>query len=155
MATLNSVVSQTLKNIEIIIIDDASTDEIEKIYENLLEKDSRIRLFKHERNMGVWRTRIDDILYSIEKYMLQVDPGDFLADNYILEDLYKLVSNYSLDTLRFTFSKVPYNNDFINNEKFGIKNFYPKKFTKIIYRKPKYNVLIYWIWNNLKKISKF
>ena len=47
MATLNSVVSQTLKNIEIIIIDDASTDEIEKIYENLLEKDSRIRLFKH------------------------------------------------------------------------------------------------------------
>ena len=152
MATLNSVVSQTLKNIEIIIIDDASTDEIEKIYENLLEKDSRIRLFKHERNMGVWRTRIDGFLYSKGKYMLQVDPGDFLADNYILEDLYKLVSNYSLDTLRFTFSKVPYNNDFINNEKFGIKNFYPKKFTKIIYGRPAYNVHMFGygtIWNRL------
>ena len=150
--TLNSVIVQTLKNIEIIIVDDGSNDGSEKIFESLLEKDCRIRLFKHKRNMGVWRARLDGFLYSRGKYVLHIDPGDFLSDYYILEELLNLTTNYNLDSVRFTFSKVPYQEDLINSSKLGVKHTYPNKFTKIIYGRPGYNVHYFGygtIWNRL------
>ena len=150
--TLNSVIIQTLKNIEIIIVDDGSDDESEKIFESLYEKDCRIRLFKHKINMGVWRTRLDGFLYSRGKYILHIDPGDFLSDYYILEDLLNLTTKYNLDSVRFTFSKVPYQVDLINSTKLGVKHIYPSKLTKIIYGRPGYNVHYFGygtIWNRL------
>lgn len=150
--TLNSVIVQNLKNIEIIIVDDDSDDGSEKIFESLFEKDCRIRLFKHKRNMGVWRARLDGFLYSRGKYVLHIDPGDFLSDYYILEELLNLATNYNLDSVRFTFSKVPYQEDLINSSKLGVKHTYPNKFTKIIYGRPGYNVHYFGygtIWNRL------
>ena len=150
--TLNSVIIQTLRNIEIIIVDDGSDDGSEKIFESLYEKDCRIRLFKHKRNMGVWRTRLDGFLYSRGKYVLHIDPGDFLSDYYILEDLLNLTTTYNLDSVRFTFSKVPYQEDLTNSSKLGVKHPYPKKYTKIIYGRPGYNVHYFGygtIWNRL------
>lgn len=150
--TLNSVIIQTLKNIEIIIVDDGSDDGSEKIFESLFEKDCRIRLFKHKRNMGVWRTRLDGFLYSRGKYILHIDPGDFLSDFYILEELLNLTTKYNLDSARFSFSKVPYQEDLTNSTKLGVKHTYPNKFTKIIYGRPGYNVHYFGygtIWNRL------
>ena len=150
--TLNSVIIQTLKNIEIIIIDDGSDDESEKIFDSLYDKDCRIRIFKHKRNMGVWRTRLDGFLYSRGKYILNIDPGDFLSDYYILEEILNLTKKYNLDSTRFTFSKVPYQEDLVNSTKLGVKHIYPSKFTKIIYGKPGYNVHYFGygtIWNRL------
>ena len=156
MTAINSVVRQTFKNIEIIIVDDCSTDKSHKIYEYLLENEPRIRLFKHKINMGAWRSRLDGFLYSKGKYILQIDPDDILADCYILEDIYNLVTQYNLDSVRFTFSKVPYSKDFINNPKFGIKHNYPKRFLKIIYGSPGYNVHYFGygtIWNRLTRAN--
>ena len=150
--TLNSVIIQTLKNIEIIIVDDGSDDGSEKIFESLYEKDCRIRLFKHKRNMGVWRTRLDGFLYSRGKYVLHIDPDDFLSDYYVLEELLNLITKYNLDSVRFTFSKVPYRENLTNSSKLGVKHPYPKKFTKIIYGRPGYNVHYFGygtIWNRL------
>ena len=76
--SIKSIQSQTLKNIEIIIIDDCSTDNTNKYYKNLLEYDSRIRIFFHLKNMGVWRTRIDGFLYSRGKYVIHFDAGDLI-----------------------------------------------------------------------------
>jgi glycosyltransferase involved in cell wall biosynthesis len=89
--TLRSVQLQTLKNIEIIVVDD-NVVSAEKKYKNILDSDFRIRLFSHPKNMGIWRKRIDGFLYSRGKYILHIDPGDILSDIYVLEDLYKLVS---------------------------------------------------------------
>ena len=155
--TLRSIQLQTFKNIEIIIVDD-TLFSVKYSYKNVLEADYRIRLFTQSRNMGIWRKRIDGFLYSRGQYILHINPGDILADSYILKDLYDLVTKYKLDALRFSFSKTIYN----DREEFR-KNFtlnkiitYPSQHTMIKYGRPNFNVHVFGygtIYNRLVRSS--
>ena len=49
---INSVLSQTYQNFELIIVDDCSSDNTIKIIKNFIKKDSRIKLFKTKKNSG-------------------------------------------------------------------------------------------------------
>ena len=142
LRTIRSVQLQTLKNIEIIIVDDETTSA-KKYYKKILDNDYRIRLFTQNKNLGVWRKRIDGFLYSRGEYILHINPGDILSDSYVLEDLYNLVHQYNLDTVRFSFSKTNYDSKFKKNLEFNEKKIYPNKFTKIIYGTPGYNAKIF------------
>lgn len=51
---IESILSQTLHNFELIISDNASTDKTSLICKEFASKDNRIRYFRHERNMGVF-----------------------------------------------------------------------------------------------------
>ena len=155
--TLRSIQLQTFKNIEIIIVDDTFLS-VKKDYKNILETDYRIRLFSHPRNMGMWRKRIDGFLYSKGQYILHINPGDILADSYILKDLYDLVTKYNLDTVRFSFSKTRYNGreEFKKNITFSPMKTYPKQHTMIKYGRPNFNVHIFGygtIYNRLVRSS--
>ena len=137
--TVNSIQSQTFKNFEIIIVDD-SNDNNSEIMQYLYENEHRVRIFIHLKKMGLWRSRLDGFLYSNGKYILHFDAGDIFASNYILEDMYNLVTKYKLDTLRFSFSKTRYHYYFSKIKKFNEMKIYPKKHTKIIYGRPDYDV---------------
>jgi len=157
LRTIRSVQLQTLKNIEIIILDDEGTSA-KKYYKNILDIDFRIRLFTQNKNLGVWRKRIDGFLYSRGEYILHINPGDILADSFVLEDLYNLVHQYNLDTVRFSFSKTNYDSKFKKNIQFNEKKIYPNKFTKIIYGTPGYDVKIFGygtIYNRLVRSGIF
>ena len=54
LKTLESIVAQSYKNIEIIIVDDASSDKSVEIAENFISvnQDKRITLIRHEKNLG-------------------------------------------------------------------------------------------------------
>jgi hypothetical protein len=93
MISIRSIQNQSLKNIEIIIVDDCSTDNSTDTFKYLIEKDPRIRIFTHLKNMGVWRSRLDGFLYSKGKYILHFDTGDLYEDNYVLKDLYNNLFN--------------------------------------------------------------
>ena len=95
-----------MKNIEIIIIDDHSTDKSITIFNKLLKTDRRIRVFFHLKNLGVWRSRLDGLLYSKGKYIINFDAGDLYADNLILEESYSLIKKYNLDSIRFSFKMI-------------------------------------------------
>jgi glycosyltransferase involved in cell wall biosynthesis len=101
--TVRSIQNQSLKNIEIIIVDDCSTDNSYIKYKNLLETDPRIRIFYHQKNMGLWRTRLNGFLYSRGKFILFYEADDFYEDNYVLEDFYFLMNKYNLDSLKMIF----------------------------------------------------
>ena len=103
LKSIRSIQNQSFKNIEIIIVNDCSTDNSKKIFEYLLETDPRIRIFHHLKNMGAWRSRLDGILYSRGKYIIAFDTDDLYEDNYILEDIYNLMEKYNLDSLKFLF----------------------------------------------------
>ena len=104
--SVRSIQNQNFKNIEIIIVNDCSTDNSSRIFKNLLETDPRIRIFHHLKNMGCWRTRIDGILYSKAKYILLFDAGDLYEDNFVLQDAYNTIEKYNLDSAKFLFRKL-------------------------------------------------
>lgn len=150
--TLNSIQSQTFKDIEIIISDDCSYNN-ENLYKYLYENEPRLRIFSHSKKMGLWRTRMDGFLYSKGKYILHFDPGDILSDNFVLEDMFKYVSKYNLDTVRFSFSKITSQNVKDEIEKMKI---YPTRHLKIIYGRPDYDPREYGygtIWNRLVRAN--
>ena len=116
MKSIRSIQNQSFKNVEIIIVDDCSRDNSKYYYNYLLKTDPRIRIFTHLKNMGVWRTRIDGVLYSRGKYIIH----DLYSDEYVLEDAYNLVEKYNLDSIRMLF-KVIDSHEAANNTK--IPNF--------------------------------
>ena len=156
--TMNSIIGQTFKNIEIIIVDDSPFEDNSQILEYLYENEPRLRIFKHLAKKGLWRSRMDGYLYSKGKYIYHLDPGDILADNYVFEDIYNLVTKYNLDTVRFTFSKTRYNLEFDANPQFNDMKIYPDRYLKIIYGRPDYNVHEFGfgtIYNRLVRSSIF
>ena len=155
LKSIRSIQNQSLKNIEIILVDDCSTDNSSIIYKELLKTDKRIRIFTHLKNMGVWRSRLDGFLYSNSPYVIHFDAGDFYADNFILEDMYYLSSKYDLDSIRCGFR--------LTREKFKLNkndelHIYNQQDRKIVYGQRSYNIYIASygpIWDRLTKADIF
>ena len=101
--SVRSIQNQNFQNIEIIIVNDASTDNSTGVFNYLLESDPRIRIFHHMSNMGCWRTRLDGITYSRGDYIILFDAGDLYEDNYVLTDAYNIIQKYNLDSCKFLF----------------------------------------------------
>ena len=75
---LESVMNQTLREIEIIVVDDCSTDETISHIEDTAERDARIRILRHPENLGLLQTRKDAVLVSRGEYIMFVDADDYL-----------------------------------------------------------------------------
>jgi glycosyltransferase involved in cell wall biosynthesis len=73
--TLNSVISQTYKNIEVLVVDDGSKDKTPQIVQSLAQKDSRIILLQ-QKNAGVAAARNLGIQTSHGEYIAPVDADD-------------------------------------------------------------------------------
>lgn len=82
---IESLLSQTFNDFEIILIDDGSKDSSMKILQEYADCDSRIRLF-HQENMGAGKTRNEGILYAIGKYIIFLDADDFF-EKVMLEEM--------------------------------------------------------------------
>lgn len=78
---LDSVLSQTLIDIEVICIDDCSSDNSFDILKDYVEKDSRVKVFKNEQNIGQGLTRNRGIDFSKGEYIAFVDSDDWIEPN--------------------------------------------------------------------------
>ena len=103
LKSIRSIQNQNFKNIEIIIVNDCSTDNSTSLFDYLLQTDPRIRIFHHMINMGCWRSRLDGIIYSRGKYIILFDAGDLYEDNYVLLDAYNIMEKNNLDSCKFLF----------------------------------------------------
>ncbi|KAF5078554.1 Undecaprenyl-phosphate 4-deoxy-4-formamido-L-arabinose transferase [anaerobic digester metagenome] len=92
---LNSVVNQTLSEIEVICVDDGSTDNSLQILEEYAEKDDRIRVISKE-NGGIASARNKGMEYATGEYIGFVDSDDWIELN-MYEKLYENAKFYASD----------------------------------------------------------
>ena len=81
---LNSVTSQTLQDLEIICVDDGSTDDSRDIVKECQTADARIKLFVQE-NQGSGPARNNGLGAACGKYVAFLDADDFWHDELVLE----------------------------------------------------------------------
>lgn len=86
---LDSIIKQTYTNLEILLIDDGSTDGCYDICEKYQSKDQRFKVI-HKKNGGVSSARNCGIRAMTGKYMTFIDPDDMVAPDYV-ETLYRSI----------------------------------------------------------------
>ncbi len=84
---LNSILSQTLENIEIITINDGSPDNSIAILREYESKDSRVKVID-KKNEGVGKARNDGIKAAEGEFIAFMDSDDYYPNNKVLEMLY-------------------------------------------------------------------
>ena len=98
---LRSVQNQSLKNLEIFIVDDCSSDNSIEIIESYQKRDNRIILLKHLYNYGKIKSRSDAIKLAKGKYILCIDGDDGLANRDILYKSFTIAKIGNLDIVEF------------------------------------------------------
>ena len=96
-----SLENQSLKDLEIIFVDDYSTDNSSKKIKYYMKKDKRMLLIKNTKNKGVFHSRYLASLFSRGIYLYFLDPDDLLSN--ILGEAYDLGEKYNLDIVEFLY----------------------------------------------------
>ena len=144
---LQSLVNQTLKEIEIIIINDCSPDNSHNIILNYLD-DPRIIYKQKEINEGPEIARQEAFLISKGEYVINMDPDDYIDLNFF-EELYNLGYKNNLDVVQSNVTIVDENNIPIKGR--GLKS---TDAQKILTKDDDYSILLastYASWFRLAK----
>ncbi len=94
---LESLISQTYTNIEIIVVNDGSTDKSENIIKSFQEKFKNI-IYIYQENKGVSEARNIGLKNSKGDYVLFVDSDDYI-DIYMIEKMYSNANKYDADVV--------------------------------------------------------
>ena len=98
---LESVLNQTYKNIEIIVVNDCSPDNSEEIIKSYIQKDDRIIYLKNPTNAGTHETRKAGVLQARGEYVLFLDSDDWL-DLGACAEITKTIQQHSPDLIQIS-----------------------------------------------------
>lgn len=133
---INSLVAQSFKDIEIILVDDGSKDRTSEIINKIGKKDSRIK-YIYQENKGIGKARNKGWEAALGEYIYFMDSDD-LIHPYALEIMYNSAVKYNLNVVCGDY-KVFYNNDMsfqnlskiqFNSEVINLKVYNPIEFFK-------------------------
>lgn len=82
---LDSILQQTYQNIEIVCVDDGSTDKSVQILREYIKKNNRIKLIQHDRNRGLSEARNTGMKHIKGKYLLFVDSDDLILSETVMK----------------------------------------------------------------------
>ena len=80
---LKSILSSTYDNIEIIVVDDCSSDASTNIIRRFSSADERVRVVRHEKNLGLFAARLSGIRSAVGDYICFVDSDDYVNEDFI------------------------------------------------------------------------
>lgn len=102
---LESILGQTFRDFEVILVDDGSTDKSGSICDEYAEKDARIKVF-HQKNQGVSAARNFALSKATGRYVMFVDPDDYWMCNTVLKQLVTVAEANDLDIVRGEYQSV-------------------------------------------------
>lgn len=147
---LLNIQNQTLKNIEIIAVNDCSKDKTLEILKDFAKKDNRIKIINNKKNRGLLYSRAMGILHSSGQYLMNFDADDELTSSYALEYLYNKTIFYDADIISYEFLIQKQTINYINPcDKFDAIITQPKLFESIY--SDIYFLNDFLIWNKLVK----
>ena len=102
---VKSILSQTYKNLEVILVDDGSPDQCPAICDACAEKDVRVKVI-HQENKGLSGARNAGIDAASGEYLAFVDSDDYVSPHFI-EELYQLLqdTDCAIGQCRFSYVK--------------------------------------------------
>ena len=149
-ACLDSVVNQTLKSIEIIVVDDGSTDNSKDIIRDFELKDSRVKAI-YQKNKGVSQARNAGLKIANGEYIGFVDADDYI-DLEMYESMYSKAKQFDSDIVVCNVKDIMENKEKISLEfqegLISMENIKPKNFLK-----DKYFKLGSAVWHKIFKKS--
>ena len=116
---LRSIFKQTYRNIELIVLDDGSTDNSSEIIKEVLKESPFVTTFESHENIGVVRTRNKGLILLNGDYFLFVDSDDFLDETYV-EELYECAINRQADIVYCDLFNFEKNEVYLKAQEFGI-----------------------------------
>ena len=143
---------QTLKDIEIIAVNDYSNDKSLEIIKEYAKKDRRIKIINNKKNKGLFYSRAMGIIHSSGNYLMNFDADDELVSQDALEYLYNKTLLSKADIISFNY--ITPKRNFKNPCKEFDKIIRQPKLFKTIYTKS-YNLKDFLIWNKLIKKDIF
>jgi glycosyltransferase involved in cell wall biosynthesis len=126
---LDSVISQTYNNLEIIVIDDGSTDNSGRICDEYAKKDKRIKVI-HKKNGGLSDARNTGLNLHTGHYITFIDSDDWVDNNYIEEQINTAIKTNS--DIVATSHSIHYKNRIINLANNEVSTITPKEALKRI-----------------------
>lgn len=101
---VKSVLTQTFRDFELILVDDGSPDNAPAMCDAWAEKDIRIRVV-HQENGGLSAARNTGIRHASGEYVLFLDSDDWWADDEVLHTIEKQLNKTAVDVLSFNYRK--------------------------------------------------
>lgn len=148
---LDSILKQTFKNFELIIVDDGSTDDSGKISDEYAKYDQRIKVI-HKQNGGLSSARNAGINIAKGRYITFIDSDDLYGTQTTLEDNVKILEeNNNIDIVQFP--KRDFVNGVLNDSNDvnclikGKDNIYEAFYEK--------KIINGFVWNKIYKIELF
>jgi len=143
---LLSIQNQDFKDIEIIMIDDASKDNSVSLIRQLMVKEKRIILIQNDKNRGALYTKVKGILMAKGKYILLLDEDDIYCQREAFSTLYEEAEKNNLDLLKYRKIKSKTKikkNYFLKNENKTFPIIFQPELSNILFRQNSKGKIIY------------
>ena len=112
--SIESILNQTYDNLEVLLVDDGSTDSSGEICDSFIKVDSRIRVF-HKENGGLSDARNFGIEHMKGQYVSFIDSDDYISKDYVWK-LYSSIKNNDSEVSICSFSLVDETGEKIKDE---------------------------------------
>lgn len=149
-ACVESVTAQTLKNIEIILVDDGSTDATPRILDDIAKLDPRIRVI-HQVNCGAGAARNNGLKYAVGEYLSILDADDFFEPD-MLELSYQKAKETDADIVVFSCDMYDDETKHFRPCDYSIRRYLlpeQEPFSAMDVKKDVFKLFVGWAWDKL------
>lgn len=149
---VGSIIVQTYKNIEIVLVDDGNIEEYASFIKELKEKDERITVYRHNKNRGLFQARLTGINLSKSEYVAFVDADDTITIDWIRLLVKKAESNHADIVMGKTICLDENDQMYVFNSNYSFctrENFEQKQIFDLFIRDCGLDFSIHTVWNKL------